>query len=1340
MKAELEKARELAELLDNFRPTDRVTVEERDFLSLKERFQALEADSRERARLRGAAPVIAAARNAGRQARLSLLAATLLVLLAVAALIGIQRLWPATPQTLPVSTPTPSAEIVPASLALAPDLCGGSEIYEGTLESGDFTITLKLVCRERFARAAKNPEYYSEIDGLGMVTRWVYNGENRDAYVTAVDGFEPYWDGHSPEGSSKIYSYQTASWERGLTFPAGVIPDWKAVDAQLRYAVKLQYSDGGIEGAALTFTLRREADCFRPVDIAIEPLSAAERASLTGSEVTWTPFPLLPVAEVYPELGRVTSLLADWQDQISGNGGWIHWEMNFTGLSDGDAQQFEESTWDYWLLVDSQDFITACVAFQRAADGSLIPQFRMQNNFLYDFKDGEEGPAGLYRYPTVGNGSLLDDLMENARTGRAIEQTEEEINGQQTLVFTMREPYDPALSINGIEYTRKVTRYEVDAVNGRLLAVESYRTAADGRQALISSVSFSVEERTDPPPDEMMAYFEKPWPRYDAPASSSVQTHLPGAELWNGPKVVPDLCDGNANIDRPEVYDRLGIGNLNGEVLGGGQWTSGDFLFDAWLVCDFQFENSSRYLNSEISGLAVAWKWSYNGPPQDGAALVFAGMEPYISTVSYSEPVETGQGGYEYRVEAGMSGMDFQGIHAPALTLPDWNVDEAPLRYAIKVELPDGRLAGVALNFTLRREANGFRVVNIEPAALSALELSSPTASEVSESPLALLDPDAMYPELADVHALLNERERALLAGSGWFHLVDQVSSEGETDHLLNLPARYTLERWLQVDEQGTIHAQAMQFFTEDGQLLMEYALKPRQTSDPLFGLNASLGWSRYMAGDGLLDRLLQAARFGLPAERTLERIDGREAWVYTFRDGSANPILEGDFLSYGLVTREAIDAQSGAYLFMETRLFWEGSQAEESSRTIRTLEEFVDRPPEEVMALFEKAAPASESTEAASSASDKGPALAAGVCAEAAQHLGGGKLVSGDFTFNVHLVCDSHFGRSNTDPGDFYSVIDGLAFYWAWTYNGVDQGKTVSTVAFLEPYAMVSVNSEDDGPLYPGHTTTATLQGLAIPYDVFPDWQAGDIALRYVVKTEPWNGVIDGVALTFTLLREADGFRPVDIRVGPLSEAERASLTGMEVNEAPFPLLDLKEVHPDLAKIQALLDQRAAEMTAGGGWIRNVYVYESSLNGDGTEGESMEQWALVDSSGHVISSLWGIRNADGSLAVGDVYEEMDPTVLYATLYMDLMEELLKYSMGANTVEMSEETVDGRQVLVYGVDSMQYRVDAENGMLLSVTFVDAEGTNGTILRHTVEERVDELPAEVAEIVAGWNGD
>jgi hypothetical protein len=372
------------------------------------------------------------------------------------------------------------------------------------------------------------------------------------------------------------------------------------------------------------------------------------------------------------------------------------------------------------------------------------------------------------------------------------------------------------------------------------------------------------------------------------------------------PQLAPEVCEGQAINDFPKEYQRLRLQGVNGQLLGGGQVESGDFTFEPWLLCGSLFKITGGK-QSEIEGLGVALHWSYTGREQDGIITIYAGIEPYIQEINSDISARTGR-----------TTTEIEGIQVPALVLPDWSQAETTLRYVIKAQLPDGSLAGAALNFTLKREADGYRPVNIEVGGLTAGELASPTASQTSQPPFLLLDVDQEYPELADLHMLLEKRAATLLMGKGWIHLVTQKDA-GDSQILWPLSENSTGESWFEVDEGGNISALVSTKISTDGRLLQQIAQRD-PGSDLLGNFPLQIQSGRYSPGTDLLRRLLDRLRSGQSFTKDLETIDGRQVWVFTTTETADHAFLYMESeLVYGSIRREGVDAKTGQYLFDET-------------------------------------------------------------------------------------------------------------------------------------------------------------------------------------------------------------------------------------------------------------------------------------------------------------------------------------------------------------------------------------------------------------------------------------
>ncbi len=152
-------------------------------------------------------------------------------------------------------------------------------------------------------------------------------------------------------------------------------------------------------------------------------------------------------------------------------------------------------------------------------------------------------------------------------------------------------------------------------------------------------------------------------------------------------------------LESTDFRDRPGL------IIGGDTFQIGDFTFDLWLHCDSGFNSSAEFLDgrSEIAGLGIYAAWAYHGAPVGGDTQVFYGIDPFIELRAGTDELS--------------DGSSFQsniGIQFPPGKIPDLSsVNEASLRFTYAVRTPAGQFYGVVLSFTLQRETDGFRPVNI---------------------------------------------------------------------------------------------------------------------------------------------------------------------------------------------------------------------------------------------------------------------------------------------------------------------------------------------------------------------------------------------------------------------------------------------------------------------------------------------------------------------------------------------------------------------------------------------------------------------------------------------------
>ena len=195
----------------------------------------------------------------------------------------------------------------------------------------------------------------------------------------------------------------------------------------------------------------------------------------------------------------------------------------------------------------------------------------------------------------------------------------------------------------------------------------------------------------------------------------------------------------------------------------------------------------------------------------------------------------------------------------------------------------------------------------------------------------------------------------------------------------------------------------------------------------------------------------------------------------------------------------------------------------------------------------------------------------------------GAGIAQSGDFSFKLGLACDPSFSRLMTG-GDYDSEINGLGILWEATYQGQNIDGEVNSFSGVEPFGKLSGGTS-------GMTKGSSMleyKGLQFPENIRPDFTQADVRLRYLVKLRTPDGTIQGAVLSFTLQRAPEGYRPVDVSVDPLSDAERQTVESDPNAPLPFPTLPAaaNSVPPETQALLDLLERWQKPLLATPGWI----------------------------------------------------------------------------------------------------------------------------------------------------------
>jgi hypothetical protein len=366
----------------------------------------------------------------------------------------------------------------------------------------------------------------------------------------------------------------------------------------------------------------------------------------------------------------------------------------------------------------------------------------------------------------------------------------------------------------------------------------------------------------------------------------------------------------------------------------------------------------------------------------------------------------------------------------------------------------------------------------------------------------------------------------------------------------------------------------------------------------------------------------------------------------------------------------------------------------------------------------------------------------------------GGGTLQSGSFTFLMGLACDPNFSRLKT-YGDERSFINGLGVLFAIRYDGPPTGDGVEYFTGVWPFVM---HQGGGGSLGSGEFLMG-YEGLLLPDTVQPDLTQSDVRLRYLARVRLPDGSIDGAALVFTLQRAFEGYRPVDVTVEPLTEAEKltAELTTNPTGPLPFPTLAVPEasVSAQNQAVLDLMDRWQKPLLSSPGWIHTRTRTEMPGGNDlyaGLTEYLSDDWYLIDAQTQVIATIHIDRRLDGTPLQQVVSQNGQSTNLtfggggeFKPYLLDLRLAVTDTLRMGDQVKHAQITVNGKpaiQLTLTGMFTRRDAVDATTGAWLYTETVKVQQgedpQNGGSLdnRTTLEiaERVGAPPSDALALL------
>lgn len=487
--------------------------------------------------------------------------------------------------TAPNRTPTPDAPIlVPTYLRVVPDTCAldsantflEEEMYfnsipesfvgGGSVESGDFRFDLWLTCDQRFnSDLSSGSDDFSEINGLGILVGWRYQGSAQEGTLWDYAGFEPFISKQS--GSSPTSAGMASFVDRGIHISNDIIPDFTKQDTRLRYVYFTELPSGERNGAALTFTLLREAEGYRPIQIEVKLLSPAELAGIENQEGGAISFATRNPIDEFPQMAAIREQLQDWESSILDHAGWLYIKNAVTDggsnwLYGGVSETIEEG----WYLLDDSRLIMQSINQTTTLDGRVLQQSIYNQGRGWNLTTGSS-----YDYPPVTM-RLIDDLIESltsqARTGEDWQPLETSWQGQLAWVFTNRDNFDTPTNVDQTDQVLAVeSRDYIDPHTGRRLGDEIILYTVDGQETLGRRQIPLLMEQVDSPPADILALLDQ------------------GSAIYNPP--LPAATPAPKNFDPSKA--ELSLVTIPGDDFDQPSFWLGDILADGYLLGRLNF-------------------------------------------------------------------------------------------------------------------------------------------------------------------------------------------------------------------------------------------------------------------------------------------------------------------------------------------------------------------------------------------------------------------------------------------------------------------------------------------------------------------------------------------------------------------------------------------------------------------------------------------------------------------------------------------------------------------------------------------------------------------------------
>jgi hypothetical protein len=196
--------------------------------------------------------------------------------------------------------------------------------------------------------------------------------------------------------------------------------------------------------------------------------------------------------------------------------GWLHISSRKEAfitvsatLPDGSPIPTKSSN-DLWVLLGSDGYAIQAVVIDDTGDSITSQTTVFQDGFWTNltFPELSSQEKETYRITSLDNDFVVSGTAY--KDIRTIEKAEAEVNGEQVVIFSVREDLESPISIgkSSLVVAGFSSKFYFSLDTGLLRMVEDYLVFPGGETKLASRITYVSVEKIDTPPAEILAYFK----------------------------------------------------------------------------------------------------------------------------------------------------------------------------------------------------------------------------------------------------------------------------------------------------------------------------------------------------------------------------------------------------------------------------------------------------------------------------------------------------------------------------------------------------------------------------------------------------------------------------------------------------------------------------------------------------------------------------------------------------------------------------------------------------------------------------------------------------------------